>query len=284
MHLPIAGGIPKLGAKVSPKFDILLIKKNVGSQWGTSHHSKTQSIRTKSGDQIQRVGRVPQRLRHFSPLFIPDNPREIHIAKGHLPHPLKSRHNHPGNPEKNNVRPRNQIRRRIKLRQRPRLLRPSHCRKGPKPRTKPSVQNIRILHKASTIQLFPQRLLIGANEHLILAFSKSIERQNLVSFQIKCLAVAHSDQPHGTLSTSQTLHGGIPRQPFAFPIRGRQRNLLRPHGHPMPPPELPTNAPILNPSQPMIVDLRPTLWEKSHLRPGQLRSISRHCFWMNLTR
>src|SRR5688572_3457548 len=49
-------------------------------------------------------------------------------------------------------------------------------------------------------------------------------------------------------------------------VLGRVRNCdsLCPHRNPMPPPELATDAPVLNVSHPMIVNLSPTLRMESH--------------------
>src|SRR5260370_414567 len=112
MHLPKASSVPEFGREVAPLFDLLFIESNVLAAWRNAHEAKTQPVGAVLLDQLQRVGRVAERLRHFAALLITNQAREENIVKwnvvfitfGFARLELETRDNHSRHPEKNNVR------------------------------------------------------------------------------------------------------------------------------------------------------------------------------------
>ena len=229
LHFPKPRGIPKFGAEVAPQFDVLFVEQHVLPERRAPHHSKPQRIRPELRNQIQRIRRIPERLRHLAPLLVPDDPRKIHVLERQRPRVLEPGHDHARHPEENNVRPRHQIRCWIKRLQRRRRFRPAHRRKRPQPRRKPRVQHVRVL--------FPRRRIRRRRE-------PAVRERSVLQHAAGFLRRARGHR--------------LPRNRRVAPRKV-------PHRNPVPPPELARNAPVLQVLHPVVVHLRPAVREKAHL-------------------
>ena len=124
---------------------MIFVKFHVRARGRNPHDAEPQAVRTVSGDQVQRIGRIPQRFGHLAPLFVADDAGEIDVFKWHLTHPFIAGHDHAGDPEEDNVRAGYQIRSRVECLQGVRLFRPAHRGKWPEPGTEPRVEDIGVL-------------------------------------------------------------------------------------------------------------------------------------------
>ena len=152
LHLAEPAGVPQLVAEVPAQLDILLVEQHVLAKRGAPHGAKAQGIRPVLRDQLERVGRITKALGHLPALLVADDAGEVDVAERQVALPLVACHYHPGDPEENNVRPGDEVGRRVKLLKRLRLLRPTHRGKRPKPRTAPSVQHVGILFPTVTLR------------------------------------------------------------------------------------------------------------------------------------
>ena len=151
VQLAEAAGVPELVAEVAAQLNGLLVKEHVLPQRRRAHHPEPQRVRPVLGDQVQRVRRVAQGLRHLPPLLVPDDPGEIDVPEREIPHVLEARHDHPRHPEEDDVGPGHEVRRGIERPQRgvgavggP-VARPAHRGKRPQPRAEPRVEDVRVL-------------------------------------------------------------------------------------------------------------------------------------------
>ena len=129
--LPKAASIPKFVGKIPAFLHLFLVVPNVGSLGGDAKKSEAESIRSVLGDEIKRIRGVPQGFRELPPLAVPDESGEVDVPEGKFPHVFEPRHDHPGNPEKDDVRTSDQIGGGVKLFQFCSLFGPTHGRKRP---------------------------------------------------------------------------------------------------------------------------------------------------------
>ena len=101
--------IPYLVIEVTTLFTKSLIKQDIVSGRRTKHHTHTHTISSVLINQLQRVGRVTQRFRHFTTDLITHDSGKINILKRHIAHIFVTRHNHTRHPEEDNIRTGNQI-------------------------------------------------------------------------------------------------------------------------------------------------------------------------------
>ena len=151
MHLPEAAGVPQLVAEVAAKLDVFFVEQHVEAKRRAAHRAKAQGIRAILGNQLQRVGRVAQALRHLAPLFVANDAGEIDVAERQIALVLVAGHDHASDPEKDDVRPGDEIGGGIKFVERLGLLRPAHRGKRPKPRTAPRVEHVGVLLPTLTL-------------------------------------------------------------------------------------------------------------------------------------
>jgi hypothetical protein len=145
LHLAEAGGVPELGAEVAAELDVLFVEADVLTQRRTAHDAEAQRIGAVARDELQRIGRIAERFGHFAALLVADDAGEIDVLERQLAHPLEARHDHAGDPEEDDVRPRDEIGRRVEGLQRGSLLRPSHRGEGPQPGAEPGVEDVGVL-------------------------------------------------------------------------------------------------------------------------------------------
>ena len=112
MHLPQTRDIPELCGKIAAFFDLLFVEPNVLTTWRDAHQTKSQAVGAIFLNQLERIRRVAQRLRHLSPELVTNQAREINMTKrnivfiavGFARLELKPRDNHARHPEENDVR------------------------------------------------------------------------------------------------------------------------------------------------------------------------------------
>ena len=161
LHLAETAGVPELRAEVAAQFDVLLIEEHVEPERCAAHRAESQRVGAVFPDQFERVRRVAERFRHLSTLLVADDAGEVDVLERQASHELVARHDHARHPEEDDVRPGDEIRRRIELLQRRRLLRPPHRRKRPQPRAEPSVEHVWVLGEASLLQKLDVRFKSG---------------------------------------------------------------------------------------------------------------------------
>ena len=130
-------------------------------------------------DQNQGVDHVPLGLRHLLAFFIPHHGVQVNFSERHFTHEVHSHHDHPSDPEEDDVKARLQNRSGVKSLQGFGLLRPAQRRERPERRTKPGIQDIFILFELRSAAM---RALLGSrarNGGLLAALA--IPSRNLVS-------------------------------------------------------------------------------------------------------
>ena len=138
MHLAEARDVPKFRREIAAFFDLFFVKANVLTARRDPHQPEAQTIRAVFVDQVERIGRIAERLRHFPALLVANDAGEENIVERNVVFGLlrfsgfefEPGENHSRDPEENNIRTGHERARRIKLL--PGLL--IHCFIGPKPR------------------------------------------------------------------------------------------------------------------------------------------------------
>ena len=140
-----AASIPKFVGEIPAFLHLFLVVPNVGSLGGDTEKSEAESIRSVFGDEIKGIRGVSEGLRELSSFAVTDESGEVDVSEGKFPHVFEPRHDHPSDPEKDDIRTSDQIGGWVKLFQFCRLFGPTHGRKGPEPRAEPGIKNIRVL-------------------------------------------------------------------------------------------------------------------------------------------
>ena len=156
MHLTKARDIPKLRREVTAFFDLFLVEANVLACGRDAHQTKPQAVGAVFVDQLERIGRIAERLRHFATQLVANNAGEENVVKrdvvfslaGFARLELEAGDDHPCDPEENNVRRSYEHTGWIKFPSRfliHRLIRPE-------PRRKPGVERVFILNPVPGIR------------------------------------------------------------------------------------------------------------------------------------
>jgi len=91
-------GVPELRAEVAAEFHVLLVEQNILPERGAAHHAEAQRVGAELRDEIERVRRIAERLRHFAALLVADDAGEIDIVKREFTHEFETAHDHSGDP------------------------------------------------------------------------------------------------------------------------------------------------------------------------------------------
>ena len=118
LHLDEPGSVPELVHEVAADLASFLVEQNILALRRDQHQAEPQAVGAVPGNEVERIGRVAERLRHLPSDGVADDARKIDVPERFLVHELVSRHDHPGDPEENDVRPGNEICGWIKLLQR----------------------------------------------------------------------------------------------------------------------------------------------------------------------
>src|SRR5207249_1423711 len=156
MHLTKARDVPEFRREVAAFLDLFFIEPNVLARWRDPHETKAQSVGSVFVDQLKRIRRIAERLRHFAALLVANNAGEENVVKrngvlslGRFARlELKAGDDHPCDPEENDVRRRYEHTGWIKFPSRfliHRLIRPE-------PRRKPGVERVFILNPVLRIR------------------------------------------------------------------------------------------------------------------------------------
>ena len=164
-----------------------LVECNIGPRRSHRRQRKPRSIRPKPLNNVQRIDHVPLSLRHLLPLGIPHQRMNINMPEGHavvllirlairlldngillMPlHEVAPKHDHPRQPEEQNVEPGDHQRVGIEHLQITRLLRPSQSRKRQQPGREPCIEHVRNLLqlRPPALTAFARRL--ARNDHFL---------------------------------------------------------------------------------------------------------------------
>ena len=156
-------GVPDFVAEVAALFAECLVEEDIVAGGGGQHHAHAHAIGTEAGDEVQRVGRIAQLLRHLAAQLVAHDTREVHVAEGHLARVLVAGHNHAGHPEEDDVRTRHQVARRVVVADFlvARLHDAVEERDGPEPRREPRVERVLVLTEVGGGKLVVAALLAG---------------------------------------------------------------------------------------------------------------------------
>ena len=146
--------VPNLVTEVTALLAQRVVEHQVVTCRRAQHHSHTHTVSTILSDQIQRIGRIAQLLRHLATDLIAHDTREVNIAEGHLAAILITRHNHTSYPEEDDIGTRNQVVGRIVILD---LLvlgiaDTVKYRDRPQPRREPGVEYILVLTQVAHLQ------------------------------------------------------------------------------------------------------------------------------------
>ncbi|OPZ05246.1 MAG: hypothetical protein BWZ08_02540 [candidate division BRC1 bacterium ADurb.BinA292] len=145
VHQHEARGVPQLVAEIPHRFEPLLAQADVPALRRIGGQRQPDRIGADLLDHLQRVDRRPARLAHLLAVLVHHQRIDHHLPERHVAHELQAHHDHPRDPEEDDLVRRHQVVRRIVARQVLRPLGPAQRRKRPQRRAEPRVQHIGIL-------------------------------------------------------------------------------------------------------------------------------------------
>ena len=104
-----AEGVPNLVVEVTALLAECIIEEDVVAGRSAEHHTHTHAIGTILGDEVERVGRVAEALRHLASQLVAYDTGEVYILEWHVALVLVACHNHTCYPEENDVRAGHQV-------------------------------------------------------------------------------------------------------------------------------------------------------------------------------
>jgi len=111
---------------------------------------------------FQGIDTVSPRFAHLFAPFITHKGMKVYIPEGNILHHIEPHHHHPGNPEEQDIEPRNEERGRIKRLQCRGVFRPAEGGKGPQGGAKPRVEDIFVLVNGGTPAMGTMVGIMGA--------------------------------------------------------------------------------------------------------------------------
>ena len=179
VHQHVAGRVPQLVAEVSVPLDAAEIEADVAAHGRQGREREAQRIGAVGGnalrellarrlldrilhlrlhqpgralgdqridldavDQVERVDDVALRLRHLLPVLVADQARDVDLAERHLAPELEAHHDHPGDPEEDDVEAGHEHVGRIERGELRGLARPAERRERPQRRAEPGVEHV----------------------------------------------------------------------------------------------------------------------------------------------
>ncbi len=140
-----ATGVPDLVREVPPHFALRALEQDILTERRKVEYGESQRIRTVFGNDVQRVRRIAERLRHLPSLHVANDAREIDISERYIFHELQTRHDHSRDPEEDYIRSSHECVCGVEVFQVPGFFRPTENRERPEPRGKPGVEDIFVL-------------------------------------------------------------------------------------------------------------------------------------------
>src|SRR6266487_5764378 len=112
MHLTEPGNVPEFCREVAAFLNLSFIEANVLSRRRDAHQTESQAVGTVLVDQLERIRRIAERLRHLAALAIANNAGEENVAKWNVVFnlagfprvELEPGDDHARDPEENDVR------------------------------------------------------------------------------------------------------------------------------------------------------------------------------------
>jgi hypothetical protein len=148
VHVQEPECIPQLVGKIPAHFELGGIEFDVLSLRTEDDEAVADSIGTVLVDHLQWIDAVVETLAHFAALLVLDNAGHENIAEGGLSGEVDAAHEHPADPEKQDVVAGYKYRRGVEVFEVTRFFRPAKCGERPEPGRKPGIQHIGILHHA----------------------------------------------------------------------------------------------------------------------------------------
>src|SRR6476469_10973460 len=81
MHLAKTRDVPEFRRKVSAFLDLSFIEPNVLAGGRDAHQTKSQTVGAVLVDQLERIRRIAERLRHFAALAVTNNAGEKNVTE-----------------------------------------------------------------------------------------------------------------------------------------------------------------------------------------------------------
>ncbi len=163
-HLPAlrqAESVPYLVVEVASLLAQCLVEEDVVASRSGQHQTHAHAVGTILVYQLQRVGRVAERLGHLASQLVAHDAREVDVAERHLPLIFVARHNHACHPEEDDVGTCHEVVRRVVVLYLgiARVQNAVEQRYRPKPRREPRVQAVGVLPQVFGLQTLVAGLL-----------------------------------------------------------------------------------------------------------------------------
>ena len=103
-HLAETAGIVEFVGEITTFFDRAFVEAKVGTYRRDAQKPEAQAVGAVFFHQIDRIGRIAQRLAHLAALQVADDRGEKHIAERDFPFEAEAGHDHARDPEEKDVR------------------------------------------------------------------------------------------------------------------------------------------------------------------------------------
>src|SRR5947207_15595298 len=112
LHLTKTRDVPEFRRKVSAFLNLSFIEPNILASGRDAHQTKSQAVGAVLVDQLERIGRIAERLRHLAALPVANNAGKENVVKRNVVFnlagfpriELEPGDNHARDPEENDVR------------------------------------------------------------------------------------------------------------------------------------------------------------------------------------
>ena len=217
-----------------------------------------------AGDDVERVEAVAEALLHRPALAILDHRMDIDIGKRHLVQVVEAHHHHAGDPQGDDLAGRHEHVGGVERRHVARRVGPAERGERPEGRREPRVEDIRVLDEAGRFQP-------------ALRFGVAVRHADVGE---AALVLGHQADGHVGAVDLLLPDGGCARVGLGHARRVQKIALGRafPDGDPVPPPQLPRDAPVallaqpieIRASVPVRVERDPAVADRLHGLLGQV--------------
>ena len=169
-------GIPNLVTEIPSLLAQRFIEQQVVPGSRAEQHGQPYAVGSVAIDQVERIGRVAERLTHLPSQFVPNDTGQVDIPERFFSFEFISGHNHTGNPEEEDVGGRNQIVGRVVVFDLfvVGAVDAVEDRDGPQPRREPRVEDVGILPQIGDCERIVAALLTGELQRLFGSFGYDI--------------------------------------------------------------------------------------------------------------
>src|SRR2546427_11421637 len=102
-ELAEAAGVPEFVAEVAAQLDVLLVVEHVLAKRRAAHDAEPERVGAVFADELERIGRIAEALRHLAALLVADDDGEIDVLERHPPHDFVDGYVNARDPEENDV-------------------------------------------------------------------------------------------------------------------------------------------------------------------------------------